>query len=404
MASLNTEARAAWRNAAYKNPDEIEHDIDDTRADLAATLEALEHKLSPNHLMDMTLGRVRQHGGEFAGNLGSAVRDNPVPLLLTSIGIAWMMMSNRQHNGDGGMTREPGVGSRLRGRMRDAADRWTDAKDGASERWAGAKEGAGERLAGVKDTLSGARERLDSSRESLAQTAGSMRDGARRATDATRAQMDRMRGAADHLIQDQPLVLGAIGIVAGAVIGAALPATEEEDRLIGSARDSALDKAKRAGAEGYRKVRGHAENIAETAKAKLRENGAGEGNGGTPRFSDADDSDWRDASTTSQDANRRTDGGDRWDPAAATSTMASAGAAGAVPSSAWVSGSDNTGNQSSEREDGEGDGDSLGSIGENPTEPRSTKRRPSERGVGREHASDSFTTPDSSPTSKTPPL
>ena len=360
MASLDTEARAAWRAAAYKNPDEIEHDIDDTRADLAATLEALEHKLSPEHLMDLTFGRVRQHGGELAGNLGSAVRDNPVPMLLTSIGIAWMMMSGRQHDGNA-LPREPRTGSRLRDRVRDASDRWTDAKDDA-------------------------REHLEQSRESIAHAADSVRDGARRATDATRAQMQRARASADHLLHDQPLVLGAIGFAAGALIGAALPPTEEEDRLIGAARDGALDKAKRAGAEGYRKVRERAEDLAEQATTKPRERGAD-----------------RDGSTPS--ARPDESSGERWDPAAASSTLASAGAAGAVPSSAWVAGTDNTANQSGEHGDDDDDDKGLARpIGENPSEPRQTKRRPSQRGVGREHSSDSFSTPDKSPTSKTPPL
>ena len=365
MTSLNTDVRATWRDTARKDPDEIEHDIDDTRADVQATLETLERKLSPEHLLDLTLGRVRAHGGEFAGNLGHAVKENPVPLLLTSIGIAWMMMSGRQNgNGNGG---------RLRDRMHEAGDRWTDAKEGASER-----------LAGVKDTLhgarEGARERIQHSRDTLSHAAGSVRETTRRAADTTRAQLARARSGADYLLHEQPLVLGAIGIAAGALIGAALPATEEEDRMLGSSRDRALDKAKRAGAEGYRKVRDRAEDLAEQAKTKLHESTADGGDGSTDSLSE------RDRSASS---------------AGATSAT---GSGAAVPSSAWVAGTDNTANQSSERDRDKAGDSSSTAIGENPSEPRRTKRRPSERGVGREHSSDSFSTPDQSPTSKTPPL
>jgi hypothetical protein len=38
-------------------------------------------------------------------------------------------------------------------------------------------------------------------------------------------------------LEDQPLVLGAIGVAIGAAIGAALPATEREDEFMGENRD-----------------------------------------------------------------------------------------------------------------------------------------------------------------------
>jgi hypothetical protein len=280
MASLNTDVRATWRDAAHKDPDEIEHDIDDTRAEVQATLEALEHKLSPNRLLDMTLGRVREHGGEFAGNLGHAVKENPLPLLLTSIGIAWMMMSSR-HDGNGYALRsgDTGNGHRWRDRLQGAQDRWSDTKHGARDRMSSMKES----LSGVKETLHGvqedARAHLAQSRETLSQAAASVRDTARRAGSATRGQLDRARSGADYLAQEQPLVLGAIGLAAGALIGAALPATAEEDRLMGRARDRALDQAKRAGEQGYRRVRDRAGELATEAKSKLR--GDDGGNGGT---------------------------------------------------------------------------------------------------------------------------
>src|SRR6187551_70040 len=81
-----------------REPLAIEREIDATRADMRATLEALERRFSFDRLVDLTVGRVRGRGGEFAGNLTDAATRNPVPLLLTAVGVGWMMLANRSGN------------------------------------------------------------------------------------------------------------------------------------------------------------------------------------------------------------------------------------------------------------------------------------------------------------------
>ena len=104
---VRTDTRSAqlrardWQANSHKDPGDLEHDIDVTRAELRATLDALEERLSTEHLLDMTVGRVRQHGGEFASNLGNSMKQHPVPMLLTSVGIAWMMMNGRRDGDEG---------------------------------------------------------------------------------------------------------------------------------------------------------------------------------------------------------------------------------------------------------------------------------------------------------------
>jgi hypothetical protein len=51
----------------------------------------------------------------------------------------------------------------------------------------------------------------------------------------------------DRLLHEQPLMLGALGLAAGALIGALLPTTEAEDRFIGDMRDKAVKNVARAG-------------------------------------------------------------------------------------------------------------------------------------------------------------
>jgi hypothetical protein len=67
-------------------------------------------------------------------------------------------------------------------------------------------------------------------------------------------------------LEQQPLVLGAIGLAIGAAIGAALPATETEDELLGEARDKALRRATKVGREGAERVREVAGAVAGAAR------------------------------------------------------------------------------------------------------------------------------------------
>src|SRR6187455_1677062 len=115
-----------------REPHAIERDIDATRADMRATLEALERRFSFDRLVDLTVGRVRERGGEFAGNLTDAATRNPVPLLLTAVGVGWMMLASRSGN-HGSKRNWPPAGSGGRHRADDLRDRAGDIRDRAAQ-------------------------------------------------------------------------------------------------------------------------------------------------------------------------------------------------------------------------------------------------------------------------------
>ncbi|MNH30911.1 hypothetical protein D3C79_912290 [compost metagenome] len=51
------------------------------------------------------------------------------------------------------------------------------------------------------------------------------------------------------MLQEQPLVLAALGIALGAALGAALPGTRKEDELMGASSDRLTDALKTKGSE-----------------------------------------------------------------------------------------------------------------------------------------------------------
>ena len=79
---------------------EIEREVEQTRAGLTNTLDELRERASPGQLFEQALDYARSSGGnEFVRNLGTSVRDNPLPLLLIGAGIGWLMMSGNGRTG-----------------------------------------------------------------------------------------------------------------------------------------------------------------------------------------------------------------------------------------------------------------------------------------------------------------
>ncbi len=84
-----------------KEPSQMEQEINHTRERIGRTVEALEERLSPGQLMDQALGFARDHGGDFATGVASSVRRNPLPVIVTGLGILWLLKSQMsQRNQD----------------------------------------------------------------------------------------------------------------------------------------------------------------------------------------------------------------------------------------------------------------------------------------------------------------
>lgn len=218
---------------SHKDPARLEREIDQQRADINHIVDALENKLSPGQLFDRLLHYGKGNGREVAQNIGNAVKANPVPALLTSVGLLWLYASR---NDPAPM---PGTGR----------DTYTGAVTGDGEGVMDRARELGEEVSdGVSSTWNQARSRVSD-------TASRMADSAHGARDSLMHQKDRAVQGYNHLLHDNPLALGAIGIAVGALLGAALPTTEPENRLMGEASDDLADKARDAMHTGAEKAR-----------------------------------------------------------------------------------------------------------------------------------------------------
>ncbi len=202
-----------------RDPEDIARAIDETRSEVDETLDALQARLSPGQVLDRAMELVRANGGQFAGNLGRTVRDNPWPVLLTGVGLAWMMASTR--SGAAASARPSGPGG-LREGVSEASERFS----------AAASEALGEsrNRVGAAAHYAGA---------AASDTVRRVSEGLTNATNLVRDQSQRMSEGLSDLLRDQPLLVGAVGVALGALLGYVLPATEAESRLVGEATRAA---------------------------------------------------------------------------------------------------------------------------------------------------------------------
>ena len=253
-----------------RRPVQIMKEINQTRAEMDDTLSAIEYRLTPGQLLDQGLDYLKSSGArEYAANLGSSVKTNPMPATLAGIGIAWMMaVGSRspapQDDGSG-----VGIGESMRSTGESVGQGLQSARDSV-----------GERVQSAKQTLMGG---MQSAKEHASQLRGS-----------ARATVDSARESWDYVLREHPLVLGAIGLALGAVVAAAAPRTRKEDELMGEARDDLMERAKQAGGEKLDPVTSAAKDaVARDVEASgLTPKGDGKPHEGTPKESPAKREAW----------------------------------------------------------------------------------------------------------------
>jgi len=248
-----------------RSPEQIETDIERTRSQMAQTLDTIQKRFSPGQLLDQTLSyldekRVNENLRRFGTNVSSAVKENPIPVTLLGAGLAWLALSSR--TGAKGRRSISGFMKPSHG-MESLHSAHGEIERSGTHAMGGTKgEGAmGEKLEHVKgkvsETVGHVRETLGEKasqvRHSVGDTMSSVREKAGEVSHRAQDQAVRLGHAAQdqfqHLVQEQPLVLGVLGVAIGAALGAAMPRTHMEDEIMGEASDRLMHQARETGRE-----------------------------------------------------------------------------------------------------------------------------------------------------------
>lgn len=257
--------------AMPSSPAETEREIERTRAALALTLDALGRKLTARHLVEKGFDMLKDTFAGYDGlNRGlDVIRANPVPVALIGIGAAWLILANTD------VVERIARDERVEAARHRVADLASDVGTRAGELASGIAQRVG--LGG--DSGSPAEPPLGRTGNSLVDEAGASRsdgwvhqmadmtqDALRSARDSGSAMLNRAGSlagdgagrVADRLseaFERNPLMVGAIGVMAGVLLAAMLPATRVENRLLGGAGDGFRHKAEKAGDHAMPRVR-----------------------------------------------------------------------------------------------------------------------------------------------------
>ncbi len=234
-----------------------------------------------------------------------AARRKPEALLLMAAGCALLMRGT-------GMAKASSSPGDVYGRAPWQEDRGTSAREAAYRSAEGATDYMGDVTDGLSDTTgeytskardyardyaATAREYAGDARRRMGEYTGAVRENLASASDrVSRTAQSAARSAADTM-REQPLLVAALGLAAGAAMAALFPTTDVERRTLGPAADALVgaagaagrdlvDRAARTGEEMKRAVTergltpdGLADLAHEAAESFTRGQSTGEGQG-----------------------------------------------------------------------------------------------------------------------------
>ncbi|WP_058555318.1 DUF3618 domain-containing protein [Thiohalocapsa sp. ML1] len=278
-------------------PDALHDDIERHRQEIDRTLSALEQKFSLQDIADHLMAQLKGGPGSYFNSLGRAAKHNPLPLALVGVGLGWLMLGSN----DGARVRAAsGAASEsgdetARGYESPVPDDtsisdlyafclrreypfyddevecllYDDLGPAAAAAWMGSDsmqpEGAGTRhtqgdvgerfreqaRAGggeAKSRIERTRQRMNDATEEARMRVARARDNARRrAYQAKRVAVQGAREAVrqtSEFVDRYPLSLVALGVAAGAALGAGAPSTRFEDKWLGQVSDDFMRGAK----------------------------------------------------------------------------------------------------------------------------------------------------------------
>lgn len=301
--------------------DRIEHELDQTRSRLGSHLSELQDKFSPGQVLDSLMGYFRgNEGAEFGRSLMDNVRTNPMPAAVTAIGLAWLMASkptgqaSKSTNWDKFGTSAPSpVGPHLYGREDYTATiaRVRDAEQGVTRHTSEAEHSYSARLDEVRGQAIGLARHAQETTESFGQrvsdaltaaeqaiagmasglagqasgalsaagrAAGSVGASAQGAVQSALGALSQSGKAGGNLaaaITESPVLLGALGLAAGALLAAIVPVSEQEEAALGGIAGQARDTATSLAQQGLESGKIVASSVLETGRASAEAHGLG---------------------------------------------------------------------------------------------------------------------------------
>ena len=241
----------------------LQREADASRVELADTLGQLRDGLAPSALSSEAIALAKDTGLSLVRGLAEQARANPVPALLIGAGLTMLLTRTTGSDvmGVAGSTLKSAAATGA-GAARSAASTMASAAAGAASSAAGAASSAASSVAGaardaasavsdrVADTVgevrhkasegyAAAKDKVDSEIEAGRREMHDRREQAAGLADAAQDKAatlaDQTRQSLAHLLEEQPILMAALGAAPRLMRHRALPLSKTEKDMIGSA-------------------------------------------------------------------------------------------------------------------------------------------------------------------------
>ncbi len=272
----------------HHSSEQIKRQVDHTRAEMDATIDALIERLDPAAILSKTVrglisgsstaadktAHAAGKAGHIAGKAGSSLesmgenlldkaRENPVPTAMIALGAAWLFMSHDDQPSHSyhdsfldDVDHEPGLAERSAAKVKSAAGTLKHETHvvGSS----------------LKHGLEEARDKVD---ETAHDIANSTKHAGRVVRRQTRRGIRKAEQGYQTAMRKAPLAVGGIALGIGLLCGVLIPETEAEDEWMGGTRDDLMEKGKEAAREARDRGMHAAAAAADAASESLHEEG-----------------------------------------------------------------------------------------------------------------------------------
>ena len=171
-----------------KTAEEAEREVEASRGELDRTVEALKDKMTPGQLLDEATRTMGDAGGQIFSKFVEQAKENPMPLAVMGLGLAWLMTSNNKARAAGAPT------SYDMAATGDRADGESRSGGGVGAALGKAGDGLSSAARGVTDSVSGA---ADTVRGAAAGVRDRVADGAQGALEGAQHAAQRRNVALD---------------------------------------------------------------------------------------------------------------------------------------------------------------------------------------------------------------
>lgn len=232
----------------------------------------------------------------LVGRFMDSVKENPIPAAIAGVSIGYMVMQGQgqkepdyRYGYQSQSYGQPDMGQKAGDMVNRAGQKVGDLAGNVGDKVGQAASNVGDTVGNVAgnvgDTVGNVAGNVGDTMGNVASNvgdtvgniAGNVGDTVGNVAEGVQYQTRQAKNQLQRMMEENPLMLGAVALAAGAAIGILLPSTQPEKELMGEARDNLLDKAQEVVGDTLHKVGNVAQTVTDEVQHTVKEEAQNQG-------------------------------------------------------------------------------------------------------------------------------